>query len=409
MTQTDIDRLDRTRQSLQEAGLDALICRLPENIVMLTGYWPMNGFAFLVFPVTGEPVLIAPVPEDTLALESWVQDVRLFPWGVVDSGDPFDSIGQLLRQATSDLGIKGQQVGYEGSFEFVAAPYVAGEPSVFSERTLSLIREACGDALVDATGLIHRLRLRKTRGEVERLRVVNDIARMGLQAFFENVVPGRREIEVAAAVESRVMTGGTGYESVKVARAWASVMSGPDAARAYKPHLLSTQRRLEPGDMALLELVVVADGWWADLTRTRVAGTARSEDRERWQIVVEAQQAACAAIRPGVPSNQVDKAARDVIEKHGLGDYFIHHTGHGLGLRYHEPEPFLHPAVAAPLEAGMVTSVEPGIYIDGWGGMRCEDDVLVTEHGIEILSEFSRELEGQPDGNMARLNMPANR
>ena len=108
--------------------------------------------------------------------------------------------------------------------------------------------------------------------------------------------------------------------------------------------------------------------------------------------MVDAQSAAFAVIRPGVASNQVDRAAREVIEQRGLGAYFIHHTGHGLGLRYHEPEPFLHPAVDAVLEAGMVSSVEPGIYIQEWGGMRCEDNILVTENGVEILSEFSRQL-----------------
>ncbi len=107
---------------------------------------------------------------------------------------------------------------------------------------------------------------------------------------------------------------------------------------------------------------------------------------------MDAQRAAFAVIRPGVASNRVNQAARAVIEQRGLGAYFIHHTGHGLGLRYHEPEPFLHPAVETVLEAGMVTSVEPGIYIPGWGGMRCEDNILVTETGVEILSEFSRQL-----------------
>jgi Xaa-Pro aminopeptidase len=99
-------------------------------------------------------------------------------------------------------------------------------------------------------------------------------------------------------------------------------------------------------------------------------------------------------MRPGISASQVDRAARQVIEQAGLAQYFIHHTGHGLGLRYHEPEPFLHPAVEAPLTAGMVTSVEPGIYIPGWGGMRCEDNVLVTAGGAEVLSEYSRELAG---------------
>jgi Xaa-Pro dipeptidase len=388
----DMERIERTKKAMHDQNYDALICRLPENIVMLTGYWPMNGFAFLVFPVDKEPVLIAPVPEEELAREGWVADTRTFKWGLVDSGDPYVSISALLKQVAGELGLVGKRVGYEGSFEFVAAPYVGAEPCVFSQVSLGLFQAAFGNNLADATGLIHKLRLYKTPAEADRLRVANYIALLGLKAFAENVVPGNSEIQIAAAVESAIMTGGTGYKGIKVARAWASVMSGPRAVAAYKPHLLSTQRRMENGDFALLELATVADGWWSDLTRTRVSGHAKPEDLEKWQAVVDAQSAAFAVIRPGVASNKVDRAAREVIEKRGLGSYFIHHTGHGLGLRYHEPEPFLHPAVEAVLEAGMVSSVEPGIYIEGWGGMRCEDNILVTESGVEILSEFPRQL-----------------
>jgi len=390
----DTERLNRTRAALQAAGLDAIVCGLPENVVLLSGYWPMNGFALLVFPAEGEPALVAPAAEDELAQEGWIADVRAFPWGLVDSGDPFESIARILGQIARERGLAGHRIGYEGSFEFVAAPYVAAEPSVVAGVTLGILQRAFGDRLVDATDLIHRLRGRKTPMEIQRLRLTHEIARLALQAFRENVVPGRSEVEIVAAVEAAVLVGGTGYKGVKVARAWASVMSGPRAAAAYKPHLLSTQRRLAPGDLALLELAVVADGWWADLTRTRVAGAAAAEDLERWSAVVEAQARAIAAIRPGTPANRVDQAARDLLEQRGLGAYFIHHTGHGIGLRYHEPEPFLHPAVTTPLEAGMVTTVEPGIYIEGWGGMRCEDNVLVTPSGAEILSEFSRDLVG---------------
>jgi Xaa-Pro dipeptidase len=352
----------------------------------------MNGFAFLVFPVDKEPILIAPVPEEELAREGWVSDIRTFKWGLVDSGDPYLSIAALLNQAAAELGLAGKRVGYEGSFEFIAAPYVGAEPGVFSQISLAMYQQAFGENLSDATRLIHKLRLYKTPAEAERLRIANTVARLGLQAFFENVIPGNSEIQIAAAVEAAIMQGGTGYKGVKVARAWASVMSGPRAAAAYKPHLLSTQRRMESADIALLELATVADGWWSDLTRTRAAGHARPEDLEKWQAVVDAQSAAFAVIRPGVASNHVDRAAREVLEQRGLGAYFIHHTGHGLGLRYHEPEPFLHPAVDKVLEAGMVSSVEPGIYIQNWGGMRCEDNILVTETGVEILSEFSRQL-----------------
>jgi Xaa-Pro dipeptidase len=388
----DLERIRLTREIMRQQGVDALVLRLPENIVMLTGYWPMNGFAFLIFPAEADPVLIAPVAEEELARESWVDQIRCFPWGLVDSGDPYVSISRLLKESAQVLGLTGKTAGYEGSFEFVAAPYVGAEPGVPSQVTLSMIRQSFGDNLVDGTGLIHKLRAHKTPGEVERLRTVNEIASMGLAAFFEQVTPGRSEIEIASGVEAAIMRGGTGYKGVKVARAWASVMSGPRSAFAYKPHLLSTQRKMEAGDMALLELATVADGWWSDLTRTRVAGTPRSGDLLKWQVVVDAQRAAISAARPGALASQVDRAARRVIEQAGLGQYFIHHTGHGLGLRYHEPEPFLHPSVDAPLEVGMVSSVEPGIYIPGWGGMRCEDNILVTENGVEVLSEYSREL-----------------
>jgi len=390
----DAERLQRTRTAMGKAGLDTLVLKLSENVVMLSGYWPMNGFSYLIFPLDKDPILIAPVPEEYLANEGWVKDIRAFKWGLVDSGNPFESIARLLKQASLELKLTNKSVGYEASFEFIATPYVAAEPAVYSEFSRSMLQDAFGRNLVDATGLIHKLRLYKTPQEVERLQTVNDIALMGLQAFFENVVPGRSEIEVASAVEARIMQNGTGYKNVKVARAWASVMSGARAVSAYKPHLLSTQRRLEEGDVALLELATVADGWWSDLTRTRAAGRARPADLDKWQVVVAAQKAAIETLRPGVLSSEVDRAARDLINKNGLGAYFIHHTGHGLGLRYHEPEPFLHPEVNTPLEKDMLTTVEPGIYIDGWGGMRCEDNVLVTADGYKVLSEFSRQLEG---------------
>lgn len=394
MKQPDVERLGRTRTALADADLDALVLRLPENILWLSGYWPMNGFAALILPTEGDPILLAPEPEAELAADGWVSDIRTFPWGLVDSGDPFETMGTLLKQAASGLDLKGSRIGYEERFEFVASPFVGAEPGVIAGRSIELIRIAFGDAVVDATGLIHNGRKNKTAPEIERLRLANEVARFGLEAFRENVVPGRSEIEIAAAVESAILTRGTGYKGVRAVRAWASVLSGPRAAYAYKPYLLPTTRRLDVSDLALLELAVVADGWWSDLTRTRVAGAARPQDLERWQVVVKAQQSACRAIAPGIAGNVVDKAAREIIGRNGLGQYFVHHTGHGLGLRYHEPEPFLHPAIETPLEVGMLTSVEPGIYIEGWGGMRCEDNVLVTEDGREILSEFSRELEG---------------
>jgi Xaa-Pro dipeptidase len=389
----DKDRLAGLHAALQRSGLAGLVCRLPENVLLLSGYWPMNGFAVLLWSAEKGGVLLAPEAEAHLAADGWVSDVRTFSWGLKDSGDAFASLARLSRQAARDLGLCGQAVGYEGSFEFIAAPYVCAEPAAISAVTVHMLREAVGEELIDATQLLNQLRLIKTPAEIDKLRRVNDIARFGLRAFVEHAVPGRSEIEVAAAVESAINVQGTDYRGVIGARGFAWVLAGPNTAVSYKPHLRSSSRRLLPGDLVVLELATVADGWWSDLTRTRTAGVARLEDRERWQAVVEAQQQDIAAMRPGVPANLVDKAGRDLLTNRGLGDLFIHHTGHGIGLRYHEPEPFLHPDVATPLQAGMVTSIEPGIYSPAWGGMRCEDDVLVTADGAEVLSEFPRELD----------------
>ena len=164
----DLERIERTRKAMHEQQVDALICRLPENIVMLTGYWPMNGFAFLVFPVDKEPVLIAPVPEEELARESWVANIRAFKWGLVDSGDPYAVIPGILKDTAAQLGLVGKRIGYEGSFEFIAAPYVGAEPGTFSQVTLGMIQRAFGDNLFDATGLIHKLRLYKTPAQAGR-------------------------------------------------------------------------------------------------------------------------------------------------------------------------------------------------------------------------------------------------
>jgi Xaa-Pro dipeptidase len=394
MVQVDTIRLQRTRAALQQAGLAGLVCRLPENVLLLSGYWPMNGLALLVFPTEGEPILLAPEAEAHLAAEGWAQDVRTFSWGTLHSGDQFATMERLAKQAAADLGLQGKPVGYEGSFEFVAAPYVCAEPGVIAGVTQNILRAALGGGLVDATSLLHGLRAIKTPAEVDRLRRVNRVAKLGLRAFAEQVQPGRSEIEIAAAVEAAIQIGGTDSADARIARGFAWVLAGPNSAVSYKPHLRSSSRRVAEGELVVLELATVADGWWSDLTRTRVAGRANVADVERWQAVVEAQQADIAAMRAGVPANQVDAAGRDLLAARGLGEYFIHHTGHGIGLRYHEPEPFIHPDVATPLQAGMVTSVEPGIYSPDWGGMRCEDNVLVTEDGAEVLSEFPRDLAG---------------
>ena len=187
------------------------------------------------------------------------------------------------------------------------------------------------------------------------------------------------------------MIKGTGYrESVRV-RAFAQVTTGArETAIANRPNIISTARRMGDGDFAVLELGLVADGYWADRTRVRVAGTPCDEQLRIYETVRCAQEAAVASLRPGVRAKDADGAAREVIEEAGYGPLFPHITGHGLGFGYHEPLPILGPQSEQVLEEGMLTSVEPGIYSKQYGGVRIEDDVVITSDGPLVLGPFRK-------------------
>jgi len=229
--------------------------------------------------------------------------------------------------------------------------------------------------------------------EIAKIRIASEISSIGLEAFERLVDVGASGVELAAGVEREIMACGTGYQGAFRVRAYAQVAVGPDeSAVGYRPNEVSTRRLLESGDIALLELGVVADGYWADRTRVRVAGQPTQEQFKVFDTVRRAQEAAAAAIRPGVSGAEVDQAARSVIRDAGYAAFFPHITGHGLGFGYHESLPKLAPGETDLLEEGMVTSVEPGVYFKPCGGFRIEDDVLVTGTGSETFGPFRNSL-----------------
>ena len=376
------------------ARIDALICRLPENVVMLSGHWPLVGFSFLLFPQNGTPLLVLPRCDEREAREElWEADTTSFIYGVLAAGDPYADIAAALKHAAR--GKNWKRVGYEAAFESVAPPWNVAEPAVPAAASEALLADVFGrEALVDATDLLMGLRARKTPLEQDKLRRVNDISTRGLSAFLERVAVGVSGVELAAHVEHAIMTAGSGEEhdgTVRRVRGFAQVSTGTEETSvAYRPMLISTARPLQEGDIAVLELGVVADGFWADRTRVRAAGSPAcrptAAQREAFDVVVAAQEAAIAAVRPGVTTGEVDRAAREIIHAAGFtDDEFLHVTGHGIGFRYHEPTPLIVPGGETILEEGMVHSVEPGVYRADIGGIRIEDDVLVTGSGAEVL------------------------
>jgi len=378
---------------MEQARLDALVLRLPENVLLLTGFWPMIGAATLVFPREGEATLVAPDYFSVEVETSLLHGVpRYYRFGVLGAGKPADAVFKALSDLAA--GSNWRRIGYEGSFSMIAPSWHSGEALVPVESTRDYYAAAfTGAELVDATTLIQNERRTKTAFEIEKLRITGEISSIGLEAFQNAVEPGLTGVELVALVEHAVMTKGTGYKGATRVRAYAQVATGAkETAIGYRMHEISTMRPLQNGDVALLELGVVADGYWADRTRARVAGTASDEQLRAFDVLKQAQEASCKAIRPGATGAEVDEAGRRIIREAGYGDLFPHITGHGLGFGYHEDSPHLAPDSKDVLEPGTLSSVEPGIYSQEFGGFRIEDDVLVTAHGHEILGAFEKQL-----------------
>jgi len=385
--------LQKIQKELQDIGIDAFICRLSENVNFLTGYWPVLGASVVVFPATGMPSLIVPQEEVEFTWQGWVTDVRTYPFSSLDSlPNPNDSLARLVMDVCREKRIASGQLGFEGSFEMVSAIHIGGDIRLPAAPFRQMLHNILPSALYrDVTAILSRLRMAKTPVQIERVRLANEIASMGLDAAREMVRPGMTEVELATLIEQAAETHGTGYKQVRRVRAWAYVMSGPASADAWKPFNLSTNRAMEEGDHAFVEMATVVDGYWSDLTRVLAVGRPSERAQRIWAAIRDSQAKALAAIRPGIHASTVDRISREALDSGGYSPHFLHPVGHGVGFACHE-SPTLHPASHDILEAGIIHSVEPGVYIEGWGGLRLEDNVVVTPQGAECLSTASREL-----------------
>jgi Xaa-Pro aminopeptidase len=352
----------------------------------------MIGATTLVFPLHGNSVCIIPSCYEQEAAKSLWDSQRVFySYGVLEAPNPAIAVQNSLSAFAK--GKSWKLVGYEASFEVVAPSWNSAEFLVPAAQSREMLANVfAGSELVDVSALLQTQRLQKTTYEIEKLRLASEISCFGLDMFEKLVEVGITGVELAAAVEHEVMVSGTKKGADRV-RAFAQVAVGPEeTAVGYRPNEVSTLLRMKAGDVALLELGLVVDGYWADRTRVRVAGQPTDEQFKIFGAVRKAQEAATAAIKPGVSGAYVDEAARSIIREAGYAEYFPHVTGHGLGFRYHEWSPILAPHSATELEEGNLTSVEPGIYKKLVGGFRIEDDVLVTATGAEIFGPFPKNL-----------------
>jgi len=371
---------------LPKNNLQAWIAWRPDELLMLSGYFPFWGASLLIYFADAEPVLFIPQIEPTDHIPAGLR-VQEYPWGDLQCADPYSVLVSAVGNELVKAKIKAEDVGMNPSAARTSLPIQAAEQIPMPEGFAGLLSTLSAKTTPACHAAFADLYLRKTPEEVAAIRLANRVANIGLQAFFGNLQPGISEAEVAAAVESAIYRE-IGRDGIFHSRGWAMVQSGPNSACAGRFNR-STGRRLEGGDLVLIELATCVNGYWSDLTRTAAVGSPKPAVEEILAIVVNAQQTAIDGICPGISAGDIDALARDKIAAAGLSSYFTHHTGHHVGFRYHDPGFLILPGESSILEPGMVVTIEPGVYVPERGaGARIEDNVLVTESGHEVLSRI---------------------
>jgi len=351
---------------MAELGVDALLLSHGADLPWLTGYraMPLERLTVLVLPGEGEPVLIVPALEaPRVPADDGVFALR--PWS--ETEDPVALACALLSpNATygiSDRAWAGTVLGFQARL-----PDARWVPASQVTSPLRAVKDAAEIEVLGAAG-----------------RAADEVA-AALQSGEIGLV-GRTEAQVSAEIAARLVA--AGHRRVN----FAIVGSGPNAA---SPHHDPADRVIGPGETVVCdfggEYCVDGDvGYCSDITRTVVTGDPGPEVRDCYAVLRSAQQAAVAAVAPGVSAEYVDAVARRTISDAGLGDRFIHRTGHGIGIEEHE-EPYLVAGNDTALVAGHAFSIEPGIYVPGRFGMRLEDIVVVTEHGVQSLNRADHAL-----------------
>jgi Xaa-Pro aminopeptidase len=377
----DDAKLDRVRALMGERGLDALVVRAPDNVLYLTSFWGMKGYDACVFPREGEPTLVClEASEEDAARTAWTGDVRLFRG--YDEQDPRPPLARTLDAAKAAAAEYGA-VGLELSLGTQAADRMVGEPTTFTREWF----HAFGDDAQDATPLLAEARALKTEQEIERMRLANDIAAAAMEHCRLVIEPGMTEAEIAAEWEGFVHGEGTGWQGkVDLALGFTLVWSGP----GIKTFTATTSRPVVEGEPTLFEIWVCADGYWADHTKNLVLGELTSAYRELEERLTAVYDDAVSFCRPGASLAELDRRIREGIAAMGYPGQPSHPICHGIGARAHEP-PYAHQAGGGEIAEGMVLAIEPGCYMDGGGGLRLEDNFLITGDGAEKLSPF-------PDG-----------
>lgn len=362
------ERIAKAQELMAETGVDLLALSPSANMLYLSGFYDEAGerLLLLLIPRAGGPIFIVP--------ELYAEQVR---------GGPLPAELQIWRDGT----------GPEGLLERALQPFRKGAARVLVDDTMAarfllMLKTALPQAQFSlASQVMGRLRMEKGPEEIRFMAEAGAIVDRAFEEVIGLRISGLTELALARALEEAMVAGGAEKVAFETL-----VASGPNSAL---PHYRAGGRRIEPGDVMILDFGCRVRGYCSDITRTVVCGDPPEEFERVYEIVREAQERAVQAVRPGVSAGEVDRAARETIAAAGYGERFIHRTGHGIGLEVHE-EPYIAPGNGLPLRKGMTFSIEPGIYLPGRFGVRIEDIVLVTDSEGKRLNNCTHALQVVP-------------
>ena len=380
----DEAKLNWVRSLMRDQDLSALVVRAPDNIVYLTNYWCMKGYDAVVFPRDGEPTLIAIEPQLADAQRnSWAKDIRLFK--SYDERDPRPPQYRALDIALEVLRAQHltEKIAIELNMGTQSADRMVGEPTTPTQNYFDAFRKLTGQ-VVDATPLLNEARAIKTSQEIERMRLANELAALAMEHTRENMRVGMKESEVGGMYEAFVHGLGVGYKGkVEMARAFTLVWSGKGIAT----FTATGDRPIQKNEPTLFEIWVCVDGYWTDLTKNACPGELTPEYHKLLELLLRVFNEGRSYSREGASFPELDRLIRARITEGGYPGQPSHPICHGVGARAHEP-PYAHQAGTGTMKQGMVLAIEPGIYWPGGGGLRLEDDFLITESGNEKLCSY---------------------
>lgn len=360
-----IERQNNLGAAIKQAGLAGVALNAGATLTYLTGlhFHLSEAPAVGLFTPQAAPIFIL------REVEVPKTEVLAFEHKVFSYADDPATWGAVFEAGARGAGLDGEKIGVE--------------PNTLRLLELRLLEAAMPEAeFVPAGELTATLRMQKDDQEIQYMREAAVIAQKALEKTLQKFKLGMTEREVSAEIVLQLYKHGSGttlpFQPI--------VSSGPNGAN---PHASPSERKLAEGDLVVIDWGASVEGYFSDITRTFAVGKVEEAYAKIHQIVKDANAAARAIVKPGVTCAAVDKAARDVIDKAGYGEYFIHRTGHGLGMETHE-EPYMHSNNELKLKTGMTFTIEPGIYLPGKGGVRIEDDVVATEDGMESFSDMPR-------------------